>query len=106
TKYRRSICTRSNISIQKIDIFKCLKVSRMKLDKLRKKGYNNIVKLRKNKKKGVFMKFFNNNGDTKVFALGGLGEVGKNMYCIMHDNEIIIMDSGVTFPQEDLRGVD
>ena len=29
------------------------------------------------------MKFFNSD-DTKVFALGGLGEVGKNMYCIMH----------------------
>ena len=30
------------------------------------------------------------NADTKIFALGGLGEVGKNMYCVMHENEIII----------------
>lgn len=51
------------------------------------------------------MKFFNN-GDTKVFALGGLGEVGKNMYCIMHSNEIIIVDAGITFPEDDLLGVD
>lgn len=51
------------------------------------------------------MKFFNNE-DTKVFALGGLGEVGKNMYCVMHDDEIIIMDAGVTFPEGDLLGVD
>ena len=29
------------------------------------------------------MKFFEN-GNTQVIALGGLGEVGKNMYCIMH----------------------
>ena len=42
---------------------------------------------------------------TKVFALGGLGEVGKNMYCVMYDKEIIITDAGVTFPQE-IKGVD
>lgn len=51
------------------------------------------------------MKFFNND-DTKVFALGGLGEVGKNMYCIMHNNEIVIIDAGITFPEGDLMGVD
>lgn len=51
------------------------------------------------------MKFFNND-DTKIFALGGLGEVGKNMYCIMHNNEIIITDAGITFPGNELMGVD
>ena len=52
------------------------------------------------------MKLFENNTDTKVFALGGLGEVGKNMYCIMHGNELIIIDSGVLFPEADLLGID
>ena len=42
---------------------------------------------------------------TKIFALGGLGEVGKNMYCLMHKNEIIITDVGITFPQGELPGV-
>ncbi len=51
------------------------------------------------------MKFFESN-DTKIFALGGLGEVGKNMYCIMHDNELIIIDAGVAFPEEELLGID
>lgn len=44
--------------------------------------------------------------DTLVYALGGLNEVGKNMYVIEHDDEIIIIDSGVMFPDESLWGVD
>lgn len=52
------------------------------------------------------MKIFENGMDTKVLALGGLGEVGKNMYCIMQGNELIIIDSGVLFPEESLLGID
>ena len=44
--------------------------------------------------------------DTLIFALGGLGEVGKNMYCIEHEDEILIIDAGVRFPEESLLGVD
>mgnify|MGYP004540168893 CR=1 FL=1 len=51
------------------------------------------------------MKFFDDT-DTKVFALGGLGEVGKNMYCVMHGNEIIITDAGMTFPEGEQLGID
>lgn len=53
------------------------------------------------------MKIFDvNRAETLVFSLGGLGEVGKNMYCIMHDDELIVIDAGVMFPKDELMGID
>lgn len=42
----------------------------------------------------------------EVYALGGLGEVGKNLYCIENDNTILIIDCGVMFPDASMPGVD
>ena len=42
----------------------------------------------------------------KFFALGGLGENGKNLYCLEIDKQIIILDAGLKHPSGDLLGVD
>lgn len=45
-------------------------------------------------------------GEIGIFALGGLGEVGKNMYIYEIENQIFIVDSGILFPDEHLLGID
>ncbi|MDF2927263.1 MAG: rnjA [Paenibacillaceae bacterium] len=47
-----------------------------------------------------------NNDRLLVFALGGVGEIGKNMYVVQYANDIIVIDSGLKFPEEDMLGID
>ncbi|QUW22894.1 ribonuclease J [Sporosarcina sp. Marseille-Q4063] len=41
-----------------------------------------------------------------IFALGGINEIGKNMYVLQYEDDIIVIDCGSKFPDETLMGID
>ena len=45
------------------------------------------------------------NNDIRIYSLGGLGVVGMNMYCVECNDEIIVMDAGILFADDNVHGV-
>lgn len=42
----------------------------------------------------------------QIIPLGGLGEIGKNMTVIRYNNQMIVIDAGLSFPEDDMPGID
>ena len=51
-------------------------------------------------------KISSSKGELSVIPLGGLGEIGKNLTVFRYDNDIVIVDCGLKFPEEDMLGID
>ena len=42
----------------------------------------------------------------KIIPLGGVGEIGKNMTVLEYGNDIVVVDCGLIFPDEEMPGID
>ena len=65
-----------------------------------------IIKSLDRKKKSNTNRFEFKKNNLKIIPLGGLDEIGKNITVFEYENEIILIDCGLEFPEDDMLGID
>ena len=66
----------------------------------------NISRRMESKKRNNTPKFEFKKDNLKIIPLGGLDEIGKNITVFEYGNEIVLVDCGLEFPEDDMLGVD
>ena len=72
-----------------------------KVEKEEQSKNTSLVKLNENNAMTIFKK-----SKLKIIPLGGLHEIGKNITVFEYENEMIVVDCGLSFPEDDMLGVD
>ena len=70
--------------------------------KTTKRPYHRRTTRSSNKKENTIFK----ESKLKIIPLGGLHEIGKNITVFEYENEIIVVDCGLSFPEDDMLGID
>ncbi len=93
TKRRTRAVEKESTSIAKRENAKTLKAGKSTTTQRRKTT--------RNTNKSIFKK-----SKLKIIPLGGLHEIGKNITVFEYENEIIVVDCGLSFPEDDMLGID
>ena len=86
---------------KKAEIKKIGETGKTRTKRIGEKRSLNNEKRRQIKEESIFKK-----SKLKIIPLGGLHEVGKNITVFEYENEIIIVDCGLSFPEDDMLGID
>ena len=77
-----------------------------KTSKVNKEGEKIKKTKKKNKEKNQTEQFKFKKSKLKIIPLGGLLEIGKNITVFEYENDIVLVDCGLAFPEDDMLGID
>lgn len=114
TRKVRNTTRTSNRKNVRRDIKKDVNVEEKIVKRTNSKRNNSILKIEKDskkilpktKKEGLKEEFSFKKEKLKIIPLGGLQEVGKNITVFEYGNDILLVDCGVSFPEDDMLGID